>query len=282
MHIQSLHIHPLKSGAIVDLDSVDLNERGLAGDRTMMLVDDQDVFLTQRALPKLAMVRITRANDELVIPGVAPISVCWSDDAFTSPIWKTSARVVAATAEANEALSTYLGHTVRLVRIADDPQRFASANWAPQGTAMALQDGYPILVACTASLQALNDAIAAGPNGPDASVPMNRFRPNVVIETTEPWIEDTWRRVRLGDVVLDFLKPCQRCVLTTRDQLTGIATNNEPSRTLMKLRRSTHPDQKGLMFAWNAVRVSGNHLAVGDQVEVLDSDPAGWPIAPVA
>lgn len=280
MHIRSLHIHPLKSGAIQDRDEVRLSERGIAGDRTMMLVDDQGVFLTQRAFPELALVRAE--NGMLHIPRTPPLSIEWSDREFTAQIWKTSAAVVPALNPVNAALSLYLDHGVRLVRVADDSQRFASANWAPEGTKMALQDGYPILVACTASLDDLNAAIAAGPNGVDAQVPMNRFRPNVVVETTQPWIEDTWRRVRLGDVVLDFLKPCQRCVMTTHDQATGVASNNEPSRTLMKLRRSIHPDQKGLMFAWNAVRVSGDQLRVADRVEVIESDLAGWPIQAVA
>lgn len=280
MHVTSLHIHPLKSGSITDLQTADLDERGLAGDRTMMVVDDDGVFLTQRAFPKLAMV--AASNGVLRLPQEPEIALAWSEEPFTSTIWKTSARVLPANGEANQALSDYLGRSVRLVRIADDPQRFASKNWAPEATPMALQDGYPILVACTASLADLNEKIAAGPNGPDAQVPMNRFRPNVVIETSDPWIEDTWRKVRIGDVVLDFLKPCQRCVMTTQDQTTGVATNNEPSRTLMKLRRSIHPDQAGLMFAWNAVRVSGDRLAVGDMVEVLESDPAGWPIAALA
>ncbi|MEO0496581.1 MAG: MOSC domain-containing protein [Pseudomonadota bacterium] len=279
MKVTSLHIHPLKSGAIIDLQSAHLNGFGLAGDRTMMVVDDDGVFLTQRALPKLAMVSII--GDKLSFPGQTEIEVQWSDPVFTASIWKSSAQVQAADPAASAALTAYLGHSVRLVRIAEDPQRYASANWAPPNTPMALQDGYPILVACTASLDDLNAKIAAGPSGPGAQVPMNRFRPNIVIETDEPWIEDSWRRVRVGEVVLDFLKPCQRCVLTTRDQTTGVATNNEPSRTLMKWRRSVHPDQKGLMFAWNAVLVSGVRLVVGDEVEVLKSDPSGWPIQAV-
>jgi hypothetical protein len=279
MHVTSLHIHPLKSGAIQNLNEARLDRFGLENDRHMMVMDRDGMFLTQRALPQLAKVRTDLYRGQLHFADAStPIDIAWSEKRLTAKIWKTSADVSVATDDVNAVLSQWLGHQVLLARIADEPNRFASANWAPAETPMALQDGYPILVACTASLDALNEAICKGPSGPDAQIPMNRFRPNIVVETDEPWVEDTWRHIRVGDVELKFLKPCQRCVLTTQDQMTGVRKNNEPSRTLMELRRSAHPEQKGLMFAWNAVRLKGERLKVGDRVQVLADDPAGWPI----
>jgi uncharacterized protein YcbX len=107
---------------------------------------------------------------------------------------------------------------------------------------------------------------------------MRRFRPNIVIDSDEPWAEDSWRRLGIGAAELDLVKPSDRCIVTTRDQMTGATTGDEPLRALGTLRMSADPRIKGVLFGWNSVpRVLGP-IAVGDEVIVLDRRPEGFAI----
>ena len=106
---------------------------------------------------------------------------------------------------------------------------------------------------------------------------MRRFRPNVVIDGAEAWEEDGWARVRIGAVVLDFVKPCTRCVVTTTDQTSGARPSQEPLRTLATFRRSRDKRAAGVLFGWNAVPRGEGTIAVGDPVEVLERR-AAWSV----
>lgn len=188
--------------------------------------------------------------------------------------------VVAAGVAADEWLSVFLGTPVRLVHL-DDPSRRRplTPEFAREGETVSLADAFPLLLTTTASLDALNSLIAQGDHPDEGPLPMNRFRPNVVVEGTAPWAEDGWRRIRIGEVVFRVAKPCARCVITTTDQETA-ERGKEPLRTLARHRRSG--DQ--LLFGQNLVpdlpelrdraTLSGDGpgigtLRVGDTVEVL-------------
>jgi uncharacterized protein YcbX len=121
-------------------------------------------------------------------------------------------------------------------------------------------DGYPLLLTNTASLAAVNDWLCEAGDEP---VPMTRFRPNVVIDGARPWAEDDWtgRRVRLGDVVLRAAKPCDRCLVTTIDQETGVV-GKQPLRVLGQYRRRPG----GLLFGMNLIPDRSGVLRVGDAV----------------
>ncbi|MEQ1867039.1 MAG: MOSC domain-containing protein, partial [Micropepsaceae bacterium] len=105
-----------------------------------------------------------------------------------------------------------------------------------------------------------------------------RFRPNVVIDCDEAWQEDTWKTLRLGAIEVDLVKPCDRCVVTTKDQMSGETMGEEPIASLMRLRMSGDPRVKGVLFGWNAApRVTGE-VAVGDRVEILNERREGFSI----
>jgi uncharacterized protein YcbX len=138
-------------------------------------------------------------------------------------------------------------------------ERPVSPRHGRPGDRVSFADGYPLLLTTDASLGALNDRL-------DRPVPMNRFRPNLVVDGETPFGEDGWALIRVGEVRLRVVKPCARCVVTTVDQETG-EVGREPLRTLATFRR--HEDG-GVLFGQNVVHEGPGVLRVGDDVEVLE------------
>ena len=273
MHVGSLHVHPVKGGAIADRDRVHVSPGGLAGDRRWMVVDADGRFLTQRELPALARLHLTDDGDgaTLAFDGAAHRAlpngaredvVVWGD------------RVSAATmgADTDAALTGWLGRPARLVRHDARSRRRTDPDWAD--APVTFTDGFPILVVTAASLDAVNDAVAERGGG---RVPMTRFRPNVVIEGAAPWADDGWRTIRIGGVTLDLVKPCARCTVTTVDQDRGERVGDEPLRTLRELRMSGDRSVPGVLFGWNAVARGDGVLARGDAVEIIERRTP-WPL----
>lgn len=129
---------------------------------------------------------------------------------------------------------------------------------------MSFADGFPLLLTTRASLDALNDLVAQGTHASEGPLPMDRFRPNAVVDGTDAWAEDDWRRIAIGEVTFRVAKKCGRCVVTTTDQRTA-ERGREPLRTLARHRR--FGDQ--LVFGQNLVPENTGTLRVGDPVTVL-------------
>jgi uncharacterized protein YcbX len=174
-------------------------------------------------------------------------------------IWYDEAEAVDQGAEAADWLSQFLGVEARLVRIAEDYFRPVSSRYAVSSQdQVSFADGYPILLASQESLDELNSRM-------QSSLPMNRFRPNLVVQGCEPFAEDGWKRIRIGEVELALVKPCARCVVTTHDQITGERTGKDPLATLAKFRNFG----RKAMFGMNVIPVSLGEISVGAEVEVL-------------
>jgi uncharacterized protein YcbX len=148
----------------------------------------------------------------------------------------------------------------------DDPatRRPVDPVYALPGETVSFADGYPLLVTTAASLDALNSLIAEGRYADEGPLPMNRFRPSVVVAGTEPWAEDDWTRIAVGEVVFRVPKSCGRCVVTTTDQDTA-ERGREPLHTLARHRRI----DGSLVFGQNLVPVSTGTIRTGDPVRVL-------------
>jgi uncharacterized protein YcbX len=145
----------------------------------------------------------------------------------------------------------------------DDPTRRAvDPEFGRDGDVVSFADGYPLLLTSTASLDRLGDWLAAEGERP---VPMNRFRPSVVVTGDEPWAEDTWRRLRIGAVSFRVAKPCGRCVVTTTDQATG-ERGTQPLKILGDRRRFG----QSLVFGQNLIPDSPGLIRVGDLVEIME------------
>ncbi|MEU2226201.1 MOSC N-terminal beta barrel domain-containing protein [Streptomyces sp. NPDC018347] len=268
--VQSIHVHPVKAFQALSLREAVVEPWGLAGDRRWTLVDDGGKVVTQREQPRLALAAaepLAGGGVRLSAPGRAPLTVRVPAPAVTLPVsvFGTEVEAVPAAAPAHAWCSAYLGTDVRLVHM-DDPavRRPVDPDYALPGETVSFADGFPLLVTTAASLGALNSLMAEGPNAHEGPLPMNRFRPNVVVAGTEPWAEDHWSRISVGEVVFRAAKPSGRCVVTTTDQDTAVR-GREPLHTLARHRRVGGK----LLFGVNLVPLSPGTIAVGDPVRVL-------------
>ncbi|MGW7367959.1 MOSC domain-containing protein [Streptomyces sp. NPDC054841] len=268
--LRSVHIHPVKSVAGYAVDEAVVEPWGLAGDRRWMLVDAAGRAVTQRQQPRLALAAATSLPDagiRLSAPGQAPLSVAVPGPVGTTAVelFGEKLEAVPAGAASDAWFSAYLGAPVRLMHL-DDPayRRPVDPRYALPGETVSFADGFPLLVTSVASLDALNSLIAQGDHADEGPLPMNRFRPNLVVDGTAPWAEDEWKRIAVGEVTFRVAKPCGRCVITTTDQTTA-ERGKEPLRTLARHRR--FGDQ--LVFGQNVVPEHTGTVRVGDPVRVL-------------
>ena len=272
--ISSLHVYPVKSLRGTDTEQAVVEPWGLAGDRRWMLVDAAaGTAVTQREQPSLTRVeaRLAPAGTSgvvLRVPGRAPLHVPAPPPGplETVRLFSDKVEVLPAGSAADELLSAWLGAAVRLVHL-DEPavRRPVDPDYALPGETVSLADAYPLLLTATASLDALNSLIAAGDRAEEGPLPMNRFRPSVVVDGTEAWAEDGWRRIRIGDVPFRVARPCARCVVTTTDQNTG-GRGREPLRTLGRHRNI----DSGLLFGQNLVPEGPGTLHAGDALTVVE------------
>lgn len=263
--LTSIWIYPVKGVAGVSLEEAFVEPRGLANDRRWMFVDADGLFLSQRTHPKLALIRarVTPGGVVLEAPGQAPLAVPVpaTDERVSVTVWSSTVAALPAGAGASEWASAFLETDCRLVYMPADTIRPVNPAYGRPGDHVSFADGYPALLASEASLADLNSRLAA-------PVPMNRFRPNLVVDGTEAFAEDGWSRIRIGEVVFRVVKPCDRCVVTTIDQKTGKA-GKEPLRTLSRYRKK---DGK-VYFAQNLIPDAPGTLRRGDPVEVLERKP---------
>ncbi|MBD0417777.1 MOSC domain-containing protein [Streptomyces sp. TRM S81-3] len=270
--LQSIHVHPVKAFRGLAPREAEVEPWGLAGDRRWMLIDDGGKVVTQRQQPRLATAAaelLPGGGVRLSAPGRQPLAVPVPRPVDTVPveIFRDKVEAVPAQDEAAHAwCSALLGTRVRLVHM-DDPatRRPVDPEYALPGETVSFADGYPLLLTTAASLDALNSLIARGEHAHEGPLPMNRFRPNVVVAGTEAWAEDDWSRIAIGEVSFRVAKPCGRCVVTTTDQETA-GRGREPLHSLGRHRRIGGK----LVFGQNLVPLGRGTIRVGDPVRVLD------------
>lgn len=269
VRIGALHVYPVKSCGGIAADAVRVERTGFAldgvRDREWMIVDGRGRFVTQREHPELALIA-TRIRDgalEIDIPGAGAFAPQAAGAARDVVVWNASVRGFDAGDTISQALSGYLGTTLRLVRFDDDRPRRCNPDYAGDSGATTLfSDGYPVLVIGQASLDALNARLDARGI---AAVPMDRFRPNLVVDGLDAHDEDHVATLGAAGVTLRLVKPCTRCEITTTDQRTA-HRGVEPLRTLSTYRRDDR--LAGVTFGMNAVVVSAGELRRGDEATV--------------
>jgi uncharacterized protein YcbX len=271
--IASLHVHPLKSGAALDVSSVQLSTTGFACDRRWMLVDPSGDFYSQRAHPQMALLRAVVADGRLQVsaPGRPTLSVPVEPASGTVvPVQVWDDRFDARTVDpaADRWFSDFLGEPARLVVTHPDMHRPSSR--ARTGEIVALNgfsDGYPILVISTASLAELNRRLA---DQGKPAVEMARFRPNLVLDGLDAHAEDHLHELHIttddGPVVLRLVKPCPRCPMPDVDPATGVR-GDEPGLTLAGYRADPRLDG-AITFGMNAVIVQGLVDGIGRTLRV--------------
>ena len=263
--LSGLHVYPVKSCGGVALTEGLLVETGLEFDRAWMVVDDQGDMLTQRELPRMALVQPTFKGSELMLraPGMLALHLRLDtvEAATRVRVWDDIVKAYDMGPLAAQWFSDFLGHKLRLARFDPEQQRLSDPAWTGDLAAEnAFADGFPLLVANEASLADLNTRLAAQGLAP---VTMQRFRPNLVLSGLEAYDEDHLHEIVIatdqGPVRLRLVKPCTRCSIPDVDPLTA-ATSNQPGDTLAAYRAD--PRLKGgVTFGMNAVVVDGlEHL----------------------
>lgn len=256
--ITSLRIYPIKGCGGISVSTIEVSPRGLLGDRQWMIIDARNQFVSQRQLPALSQIKLSRSAQDLLvdIPGNLPQrleSPRGLPEVFQAQVWDSQVQVVETSPELSQALSDYLQQKLRLVEMAPQFHRPIKAKYG-QGEVV-FADSLPLLVISQESLDELNRRL-------EDSVPMDRFRPNIVVQGEgQPHAEDLWKKVMMGGLNFRAPKLCVRCVVTTIDQKTG-QKSPEPLKTLATYRRGP----KGITFGQHLVCEGQGQLEVGSQV----------------
>ena len=263
--LSTLTYFPIKACKGWNTETAFVERRGLQNDRRFLIVDSDGIAVTQRDEPALALVVPELADGSLGLaaPGMPVLNLPIAQNGLIQrvTVWDDSGiKAVDLGDTAAAWLSTYLKFSVRLVRMPQDSIRRVDPEHAVHpDDHVSFADGYPILIASQESLDDLNARLEGAP------LPMNRFRPNLVVTGCEPFEEDTWKRIRIGQVEMALIKPCSRCEVTTIDQATAVR-GKEPLKTMATFRRM---NGSKVMFGVNVIPLNEGRLRVGDAVEVL-------------
>ena len=257
--IAALFVYPVKSCGGVRLSAAQVTERGLEHDREWMITDPAGRFLSQRELPRLALITpvLSATTLELTAPGREPLALPlgWSGTFKEVTVWRDSLPAIDQGDGAAEWLSDWVGREVRLVRFDQKVRRACNRAYVgDSGAHTGFADAYPLLVLSEGSLADLNARLAV-------PLPVNRFRPNVVLSGTQAYDEDHIDEIISGPIRMRLVKPCTRCQITTTDQTTGERAS-EPLATLATYRMNAALE--GVTFGVNAIVTAG----VGEELRV--------------
>jgi hypothetical protein len=279
MHISEINIYPIKSLKGIPLRSAVVETRGFEFDRRWVLVDAAGKFLTQRELPKMATIKVSVWGDCLDVSangsGTLRVEPLFEGPRVATEVWDRAGDAIAYDVDTNEWFSDVLGTEVELRYMPDDAGRPVRPVFSLDDDKVSFADAYPVLLANEASMADLNTRM-------ETPLPINRFRPNLVVTGAEAWAEDGWSKVRVGEAVFRVAKPSDRCVVTTIDQAKGESGGKEPLKTLATFRMSkdVFPDRfesfglppNSVLFAENCIPdTPGVQVNVGDTVEVLET-----------
>jgi uncharacterized protein YcbX len=267
--LTGLYVYPVKSCGGIVLTEALLTPHGIEHDREWMLVDEAGQFVTQRTYPHMAQVGTELAVDALRLraPGLTPFEIPLAHRKLAehpAEVWSHATVALDEGDAAAEWFGDFLHARVRLVRWNPERRRLSNLEWTGGIEAENyFADGYPYLVISEESLTDLNRRIGEG-----SSLPMNRFRPNLVIRGVEPYAEDTARTLRSGRVDFRIVKPCTRCRITATDQVMA-EVGAEPLRTLAVYRRD--PRFTAPLFGQNVILVAGAglRLKVGTEFALI-------------
>jgi uncharacterized protein YcbX len=259
--LTALHVYPIKAAGGLAPEAWDVDGFGLRHDRRWMVVDTWGKMLSQRTHPTLALVRPSLGDDTLRVEarGMPALELPLRPSGAvttTVVVWNDVCPAVWTGERAARWFSDLLDTDCGLVHMDDATVRPADPAYAPDGVRVSFADGFPFLLISEESLADLNARL-------DVSLPMNRFRPNLVIAGGGPFAEDGMIDFRIGDVGFRVVKPCDRCVVTTTDQAT-LERGQEPLRTLATFRK-----RDGMVFfGQNVVHRGTGRITVGAPLQV--------------
>ena len=280
MIVSQLCVYPLKSCQGIELPQAQVRAKGFLGDREMMLVSGNGRFITQRQFPQLAKVNVKTVREDIVLQ--------LKDDSFPSltftpnltgaeievEIWRDRLVAIDQGDEVaqwfHQLLDLAPDKICRLVKqsakhIRTVEKKYSSDDDNPVNFA----DSYPIMLTATASLAQLNQRIMEIHLSQKQAVVMNCFRPNIVVKTSKPFVEDRWSLIQIGEIQFRVVKPCSRCIITTIDQRRGERNSlKEPLNTLGTFRQLS---EQGVVFGVHMIPLNEGTIAVGDRLQVIET-----------
>jgi uncharacterized protein YcbX len=263
LQVSQLYIYPVKSLGGIPVSKARVTDRGFEYDRRWMLVDANNLFISQREVPQMALMGLQILNNGICVN--YPVK----NSSFTIPfqpltdefadvtIWDDTCIGHFVSDEADKWFSTMLGISCRLVYMPDETARITDQRYKPENSITSFSDAYPFLMIGQASLDDLNSRL-------DEQLPMDHFRPNIVFSGGTPFQEDTMHTFNIGNITFHGVKLCARCIITTIDQATALK-NKEPLKTLARYR---FRDNK-ILFGQNLIHECEGYIAIGNKLEVL-------------
>jgi uncharacterized protein YcbX len=261
--ISQLNIYPIKSLGGISLNAARLTDRGLQYDRRWMLVDMDNRFMTQREFPVMSLLQVSLTEDGLKIhhkknPGET-LFISFqpqSNEMLMVEVWEDKCEAQLVSNKADEWFSDMLAMRCRMVYMPDTTNRNVDGTYAMNKEITSFSDGYPMLMIGQSSLDDLNSRLSE-------SLPMNRFRPNIVFTGGKPYEEDTMEHFVINGIDFFGVKLCSRCVITTIDQEEAIKAK-EPLKTLSTYRMQNN----NVYFGQNLLFSGKGEIHTGDIIEI--------------
>jgi hypothetical protein len=261
LRLTEIWIYPIKSMGGIRLNSAKVEGKGLKFDRRWMLVDENNTFITQRKISRLALFKLEMKldfflvrfkNESIELPFCTPQNT----KPILATIWDDQVSTIEVSENFSQWFSDKLGFQCKMVSFPEENTRLVDEQYAISQNHVSLADGYPILTIGQSSLDDLNQKL-------ESPVPMDRFRPNLVFTGGQPYEEDSWKEFTIGMNKFMGVKPCSRCVLTTIDQLTG-EQGKEPLATLASYRKR----ENKIYFGQNVISIDHHEIHEGDEIKL--------------
>ena len=264
MHIRDIYIYPVKSLGGIRVTTSRALERGFYFDRRWMLTDESGTFITQRVYHQLALLKTEITDTGILVSNrskpkesvAVPFNLL-SEETIKVSVWDDTIEALHVDNSVDEWFSDFLKLNCKLVYLPESGERPVDRRYADNNEQVSFADAFPYLLITQASLDDLNERL-------DVPVPMDRFRPNLVIAGASAFEEDNWKEVRIGEVHFKVAKPCARCVMTTVDQQSGVK-GKEPLYTLSKYRKVNNK----ILFGQNLIALNEGIIREGDLLEVV-------------
>jgi len=261
--LSEIFIYPVKSLGGISVDSAIVEERGLKYDRRFLLVDENNMFMTQRDFAEMALLKLsfsengfkvlnTKDGSHIILPLESD-----SKEITSVKIWDDVCKAIIVSKNLNDWFSNALNKKCSLVYMPDNEKRIVEKKYINEEHIVSFADAYPFLIIGQSSLDDLNSRL-------ETPLPMNRFRPNFVFAGGKSYEEDNWKDFKIGVVKFKAVKPCARCVITTTNQETA-ERRNEPLKTLSEYRKVNN----NVLFGMNVICKSLGKISVSDKIELV-------------
>jgi uncharacterized protein YcbX len=263
LKVSELYIYPIKSLAGTPLQSASLTDRGFQYDRRWLLVDENNIFFTQREFHEMSLLQVELIDgglklyhknntcQQITIPATPE-----TNETATVQIWNDECEAQFVSKSADEWFSGMLSFKCRLVYMPDTSKRRVNEKYSLNGDITSFSDSHPVLMIGQSSLDDLNSRLSE-------PLPINRFRPNIVFTGGEPFEEDVMEHFTINNINFQGVKLCARCVITTINQDTAIAAK-EPLKTLSSYRMKDN----NIYFGQNLLYEGTGIIHIGDTIEI--------------